>query len=181
MPFLPLFNRSAHLQEGDAMPPEIRVGQGLSRNGGESLSLEERLRRVPRVRTNGSDFQLAASVKQPRNQRAADALALAVFRNGQMAYLHLPVGHRLTYDSADNAPGVNGHKYDLAPRQLETFPDVPRKADGTPQHFPQQAVSLLEIAVGGLAHLDGGIQIHGVIVQHVLAKGNHGLNERRSL
>lgn len=163
------------------MPREIRVGQGLSRKGGKSLSLEERLRCVPRVRADGTDFHLTASVKQPHNKRAAHALALAVFRNGQMAYLHISVGQTLTDDSADNAPGVNGHKYDLAPRQLETFPDVPRKADGTPQHFPQQAVSLREIAVGGLAHLDGGIQIHGVNVQHVLAKGNPGLNERRSL
>ena len=163
------------------MPREIRVGQGLSRNGGEAVSFEERLRCVPRVRTDGTDIQLAASVKQPRNQRAADALALAVFRNGQMAYLHLLVGHRLTHDSADNALGVNSHKHDLAPRQLEAFPDIPRKANGTPQHIPQQAVSLREIGVGSLAHLDGGIRIHGVNVQHVLAEWNPRMNARRPL
>jgi len=154
------------------MPREIRVGQGLSRNGGEPVSFEKRPRGVPRVCADGPHFRLAASVKQSRKQRAAHALMPAVFRNGQMAYLHLPIGHRLTHDSADDAPRVNGHKDDFGPRQFEAFPDVPRKADGTPQHIPQQAVSLREIAVGCLAHLDSGIRMHGFNVQHALAKWN---------
>jgi len=154
------------------MPREIRVGQCLSRNDGEPVSLEERLRGVPRVRADGFDSRLAALVKQSRNQRAAHTLVLAIFRNGQMAYLHLPIRHHLTHDSTDDAPRGNRHKHDLAPRQLEAFPDVPRKANGTPQHIPQQAVSLREIAVCGLAHLDGGIRIHEANVQHVLAEWN---------
>ena len=161
------------------MPREIRVGQGLSRNGGEAVSFEERLRCVPRVRADGTDFQFAASVKQSRNQRTAHTLVLAVFRNGQMAYFHLPVGHRLTDDDTDDAPRVNGHKHDLAPRQFEAFPAVPRKAEGTPQHLPQQAVGPREIGVGGLAHPDGGIRIHGVNVQHVPAEWNPGMNAWR--